>query len=306
MVEMSGSKAFVEGLKRENVDIMFGVTGGALLPICDELWGSDLRFVMARHEQGAAHMADGYARALGRVGVCLATSGPGATNLVTGIATANIDSSPVVAFTGQVPLSLVGTDAFQEVDIIGITASATKYNIQVRSPSEIPPAIKSAFHIASTGRHGAVLVDIPKDCQIDVEDIEFPDEVSFKGYKVNLEPNTREMDWAATLLSKARRPVIMAGGGVISSNASTCSWPPWSRASWGRDRSPATTPSLRGSAGCTAQVRPTSWSPTRTSSLWWGPVSRTGPRPASRISAGVPRSFTSTSTGARWIRTSRR
>ncbi|MCW3990398.1 MAG: biosynthetic-type acetolactate synthase large subunit [Candidatus Bathyarchaeota archaeon] len=220
MVEMSGSKAFVEGLKRENVDIMFGVTGGALLPICDELWGSDLRFVMARHEQGAAHMADGYARALGRVGVCLATSGPGATNLVTGIATANIDSSPVVAFTGQVPLSLVGTDAFQEVDIIGISASATKYNIQVRSPSEIPLAIKSAFHIASTGRQGAVLVDIPKDCQIDVEDIEFPDEVSFRGYKVNLEPNPREMDWAATLLSKARRPVIMAGGGVISSNAS--------------------------------------------------------------------------------------
>ncbi len=125
MVEMSGSKAFVEGLKRENVEMIFGVTGGAVLPICDELWGSDLRFVMARHEQGAAHMADGYARALGRVGVCLATSGPGATNLVTGIATANIDSAPVVAFTGQVPLGVVGTDAFQEVDIIGITASAT-------------------------------------------------------------------------------------------------------------------------------------------------------------------------------------
>ena len=220
MVEMSGSKAFVEGLKRENVDMIFGVTGGAVLPICDELWGSDLRFIMARHEQGAAHMADGYARALGRVGVCLATSGPGATNLVTGIATANIDSAPVVAFTGQVPLRLVGTDAFQEVDIIGITASATKYNIQVRSPSEIPSAIKSAFHIASTGRQGAVLVDIPKDCQINIEDIEFPDEVSFRGYNVNLEPNPREMDWAATLLSKARRPVIMAGGGVIASNAS--------------------------------------------------------------------------------------
>ena len=220
MVEMSGSKAFVEGLKRENVEMIFGVTGGAVLPICDELWGSDLRFVMARHEQGAVHMADGYARALGRVGVCLATSGPGATNLVTGIATANIDSSPVVAFTGQVPLSVVGTDAFQEVDIIGITASATKYNIQVRSPSEIPPAIKSAFHIASTGRQGAVLVDLPKDCQIKVEDIEFPDEVSFRGYNVNLEPNPREMDWAATLISKARRPVIMAGGGVIASGAS--------------------------------------------------------------------------------------
>jgi acetolactate synthase-1/2/3 large subunit len=220
MVEMSGSKAFVEGLKRENVEMIFGVTGGAVLPICDELWGSDLRFVMARHEQGAAHMADGYARALGRVGVCLATSGPGATNLITGVATANIDSAPVVAFTGQVPLGMVGTDAFQEVDIIGVSASATKYNIQVRRPSEIPPAIKSAFYIASTGRQGAVLVDLPKDCQINVEDIEFPDEVSFRGYSVNLEPDPREMDWAATLISKARRPVIMAGGGVISSNAS--------------------------------------------------------------------------------------
>ncbi|MDP6458312.1 MAG: biosynthetic-type acetolactate synthase large subunit [Candidatus Bathyarchaeota archaeon] len=220
MVEMSGSKAFVEGLKRENVNMIFGVTGGAVLPICDELWGSDLRFVMARHEQGAVHMADGYARALGKVGVCLATSGPGATNLVTGIATANIDSVPVVAFTGQVPLKAVGSDAFQEVDIIGITASATKYNIQVRRPSEIPPAIKSAFHIASTGRQGAVLVDLPKDCQINVEDIEFPDEVSFRGYNVNREPDPREMDWAATLISKARRPVVMAGGGVIASNAS--------------------------------------------------------------------------------------
>ncbi len=220
MVEMSGSKAFVEGLKRENVNMIFGVTGGAVLPICDELWGSDLRFVMARHEQGAVHMADGYARALGKVGVCLATSGPGATNLVTGIATANIDSAPVVAFTGQVPLKAVGSDAFQEVDIIGITASATKYNIQVRRPSEIPLAIKSAFHIASTGRQGAVLVDLPKDCQINVEDIEFPDEVSFRGYNVNREPDPREMDWAATLISKARRPVVMAGGGVIASNAS--------------------------------------------------------------------------------------
>ena len=220
MVEMSGSKAFVEGLKRENVNMIFGVTGGAVLPICDELWGSDLRFVMARHEQGAVHMADGYARALGKVGVCLATSGPGATNLVTGIATANIDSAPVVAFTGQVPLKAVGSDAFQEVDIIGITASATKYNIQVRRPSEIPLAIKSAFHIASTGRQGAVLVDLPKDCQINVEDIEFPDEVSFRGYNVNWEPDPREMDWAATLISKARRPVVMAGGGVIASNAS--------------------------------------------------------------------------------------
>jgi acetolactate synthase-1/2/3 large subunit len=220
MVEMSGARAFVEALGREGVETLFGVTGGAVLPICDELWSSDLRFVVARHEQGAAHMADGFARASGRVGVCLATSGPGATNLVTGVATANIDSSPVVAFTGQVPLSMVGTDAFQEVDIIGITASATKYNLQVRRPSEIPHAVKSAFYIASTGRHGAVLVDLPKDTQIAIDEMEFPEKVAFRGYELNPEPNPREMDWAATLLSKAQRPVIMAGGGVIASNAS--------------------------------------------------------------------------------------
>ncbi len=220
MVEMSGARAFVESLERQKAEIIFGVSGGAILPICDELWNSDLRFIMARHEQGAAHMADGFARASGRVGVCLATSGPGATNLVTGIATANIDSSPVVAFTGQVPLNMIGTDAFQEVDIIGVSASITKFNLQVRRPSEIPQAVKSAFYVASTGRHGCVLIDLPKDVQIAVEEIEFPEEVSFRGYNINLEPDGREMDWATTLLSNAKRPVIMAGGGVIASNAS--------------------------------------------------------------------------------------
>jgi acetolactate synthase-1/2/3 large subunit len=220
MVEMTGAQAFVKALEKEGVDIMFGISGGALLPIFDDLYQSDMRFVLARHEQGAAHMADGYARASGRVGVCIATSGPGATNLVTGIATANIDSSPMVAFTGQVPLPMVGTDAFQEVDIIGVSASITKYNIQIRRPSEIPWAVKSAFYIASTGRKGAVLVDLPKDAQIAAEDIEFPEKVTFRGYDFQLEPDTREMDWAATLLSRAQRPVIMAGGGVIASNAS--------------------------------------------------------------------------------------
>jgi len=220
MVEMSGAEAFVRALEREGVDLLFGVSGGAILPICDALHGSDLRFVLARHEQGAAHMADGYARASGRVGVCLATSGPGATNLVTGIATANIDSSPVVAFTGQVPTGMIGTDAFQEVDIIGVSASITKYNIQVRGAAEIPWAVKSAFHIASTGRRGAVLVDLPKDAQIAVEEVEFPEEVSFRGYRVQVGPDPRELDWAATLLSKAQRPVIMAGGGVIAADAS--------------------------------------------------------------------------------------
>ena len=221
VVEMSGSEAFVKALEREDVEIIFGVSGGAILPICDALYDADLRFVLARHEQGAAHMADGYARASGRVGVCLATSGPGATNLVTGIATANIDSSPVVAFTGQVPTSMVGTDAFQEVDIIGVSASITKYNIQVRKAAEIPWAVRSAFHIASTGRRGAVLVDLPKDVQIAVDDVEFPDEVSFRGYNLRMEPDPRELDWAATLLSKAQRPVVMAGGGVIASDASS-------------------------------------------------------------------------------------
>jgi len=220
MVEMSGAKAFVKALKREGVETLFGVTGGAVLPITDELYHSDIRFVMARHEQGASHMADGYARASGRVGACIATSGPGATNLVTGIATANIDSVPLVAFTGQVPTGMIGTDAFQEVDIIGISASATKYNVQVRRPSEIPLAVKSAFYVSYTGRQGAVLVDLPKDCQVESEEIVFPDEVAFRGYNVNLEPDSREMDWAATLLSKARRPVIMAGGGVIAAGAS--------------------------------------------------------------------------------------
>jgi acetolactate synthase-1/2/3 large subunit len=220
MVEMSGARAFIEALEREKAETIFGVSGGAILPICDELYNSDLRFILARHEQGAAHMADGYARAGDRVGVCLATSGPGATNLVTGIATANIDSSPVVAFTGQVPMDMIGTDAFQEVDIIGVSASITKYNLQVRRAIEIPLAVKSAFYVASTGRQGAVLVDLPKDIQIAIEDIDFPDEVSFRGYSLSPQPDGREMDWAATLLSNAQRPVIMAGGGVVASNAS--------------------------------------------------------------------------------------
>jgi len=220
LVEMSGARAFVRSLEREGVDHIFGISGGAVIPICDELLDSDMRFILARHEQGAAHMADGFARASGRVGVCLATSGPGATNLVTGLATANIDSSPVAAFTGQVPKEVIGTDGFQEVDIIGVSASVTKYNIQVRRPAEIPWAVKSAFHIASTGRKGAVLVDIPKDATTEAEEMEFPERVDFRGYGVTLEPDQRELDWAATLLAKAQRPVMMAGGGVIASDAS--------------------------------------------------------------------------------------
>ena len=216
---MAGTKAFVKALELEGVKHVFGLPGGVVIPLFDEILNGDFRFILARHEQGAAHMADGYARATGGVGVCLATSGPGATNLVTGVATANKDSSAVVAFTGQVTRAVIGTDAFQEVDIIGCCASVTKYNMQVRKASEIPRAVKMAFQIASTGRKGAVLVDLPKDVTTDVEDVTFPEVVKLRGYHPNYQPDPREVEWAATLLAKAQRPVVVAGGGVINSGS---------------------------------------------------------------------------------------
>ena len=220
MTEMTGSKAFVKSLENEGVEHIFGVSGGALIPICDDLLDSDMRFILARHEQGSTHMADGYARVLNKVGVCIATSGPGATNVVTGLATAQIDSSPVVAFTGQVNRAVIGTDAFQECDIIGVSASVTKYNIQVREPEEIPEAVKKSFYIANTGRKGAVLVDIPKDCTTLSGDIDFNPKLKFRGYNIDPTPNPQELDWAAKLLVEAKRPIIMAGGGVIAAGAS--------------------------------------------------------------------------------------
>src|SRR4030042_410500 len=195
------------------------ITGAALIPITDEMLSSDIRYVPGTHEQGSAHMADGYARASGRPGVVQVTSGPGATNTVTGLATAQLDSSPLVAFTGQVSTGMVGTDAFQEVDIIGVSASITKWNHQVREPGRIPWAVKAAMHIASTGRRGAVLVDLPKDMTTRAADMEFPDSVEFPGYRPIVEPDPRELDWAAKVLAEAQRPVIMAGGGVIASGA---------------------------------------------------------------------------------------
>ncbi|MFC1803550.1 biosynthetic-type acetolactate synthase large subunit [Thermoproteota archaeon] len=217
MTEMTGSKAFVKSLENEGVEHIFGISGGSLIPICDELLNSDMRFILARHEQGAAHMADGYARVLNKVGVCMATSGPGATNLVTGIATALIDSSPLVAFTGQVNRDVIGRDAFQECDIIGVSASVTKYNMQVREPNEIPEAVKKAFYIANTGRKGAVLVDIPKDCTTLSGEMNFNPEINLRGYNTDHAPSPQELDWAAQILTKAERPLIIAGGGVIAS-----------------------------------------------------------------------------------------
>jgi len=219
LVEMAGTKALVKSLELEGVKHVFGLPGGVVIPLFDEILNGNFRFILARHEQGAAHMADGYARATGGVGVCLSTSGPGATNLVTGVATANIDSSAVVAFTGQVTRATIGTDAFQEVDIIGCSASVTKYNMQVRKASEIPRAVKTAFQIASTGRRGAVLVDLPKDVTTDVEDMSFPETVKLRGYRPHSQPDPREVEWASNLLARAKRPVVVAGGGVVNSGA---------------------------------------------------------------------------------------
>jgi len=219
--KMTGARAFIECLSKEDVEVMFGYPGGVLLPIYDEIYDADVRHILVRHEQAAAHAADGYARATGKTGVCLATSGPGATNLVTGIGTAYMDSVPIVAFTGQVPSSMLGNDAFQEADITGITLPITKHNYLVPSADELPRIIKEAFHIASTGRQGPVLVDMPKDVTTDELDFSYPEKVNLRGYKPTFKANIPQIKKAAEEISKSINPVIYAGGGIISSNASS-------------------------------------------------------------------------------------
>ncbi|MEM2728361.1 MAG: thiamine pyrophosphate-binding protein, partial [Candidatus Bathyarchaeia archaeon] len=210
MSRMSGAKALIEALKREKVEVIFGIPGGAILPVYDALYNSDIKHILMRHEQCAAHAADGYARASGRVGVCMSTSGPGATNLVTGIATAYMDSSPIVAITGQVPRAFIGKDAFQETDIIGITTPITKCNFQVREASEIPKIVKTAFYIASTGRRGPVLIDLPRDVQTEEAEMSFDYKVELRGYKPIYDPHPLQVEKAANLLIQAERPVIVA------------------------------------------------------------------------------------------------
>jgi acetolactate synthase-1/2/3 large subunit len=219
MVEMIGAKALIASLEKENVDIVFGLPGGANLPIYDELVDANFRHILVRHEQAAAHMADGYARIKRKSGVCFATSGPGATNLITGLATAHADSIPVIAITGQVPLAMIGKDAFQETDIIGISNPCTKYAFQPRKAVEIPEMIKKAFYIAESGRPGPVLVDIPKDVQQEKAEVEFPDLIKVRGYKPAFDPDLSEIEKAIDLIMKAEKPIIMAGGGVILSGA---------------------------------------------------------------------------------------
>jgi len=227
MTEMSGAKALIESLEKQKTEVIFGILGGAVLPIYDLFYKSKLRHILCRHEQGAAHAADGYARASGKAGVCMATSGPGATNLVTGITNAYMDSSPVIALTGQVPSTgsntsyVIGRDAFQEADIIGITTPITKHNFQVRSAAEIPKTVQTAFYIATTGRPGPVVIDIPKNVQTEVTDMDFSNGIQIRGYKPTSNPHPLQIRKAAELLAEAERPIILAGGGVITSNASS-------------------------------------------------------------------------------------
>ena len=218
----TGAKILIEGLQREGVETIFGYPGGVVLPIYDELYHSSLQHILVRHEQAAAHAADGFARASGRVGVCLATSGPGACNLVTGIATAYMDSVPIVAITGQVPTSLLGNDAFQESDITGITLPITKHNYLVKRTEDLGHVLREAFFIAGTGRKGPVLIDIPKDVSNKPIEYEFPEQkqVSLRGYQPTVRGHAKQIDKAVEMISEAERPVIYAGGGVINSDAS--------------------------------------------------------------------------------------
>ena len=218
-MKLSGAEILLESLKMEKVDIIFGYPGGAVLPIFDKLYDAPVKFILTRHEQGAAHAADGYARATVKVGVCLATSGPGATNLVTGIANAYMDSIPMVALTGQVKTFLIGNDAFQEADMVGITRPITKHNYLVRDAKDLARVIKEAFHIARTGRPGPVLIDIPSDVQLQQVEFNYPKEVNIRGYKPTYEGHIGQIKKAAKAILSSKRPIIYAGGGVIISNA---------------------------------------------------------------------------------------
>ncbi len=219
MHELTGAQALVRSLEHEGAEVVFGLPGGTILPTYDPLLSSSLRHVLVRHEQGAGHAAEGYAWATGRPGVCMATSGPGATNLVTALSDAYMDSVPMVAITGQVGTSLIGTDAFQEADITGITLPITKHNEIVTSVERIPAAVAEAFHIATTGRPGPVLIDVPKDVQQATGSVSWPAEMDLPGYRVPAAPSPSAIRAAAALLLQARRPVLYVGGGVIKSDS---------------------------------------------------------------------------------------
>ena len=219
-MKKTGSQILLECLTLEGVDTIFGYPGGTVINIYDDLMDSPIKHILTRHEQAAVHAADGYARATGKVGVALATSGPGATNTITGIATAYMDSIPLVIITGQVPTALIGNDAFQEADVIGITRPVTKHNYLVKDVKDLARILKQAFYIARTGRPGPVLVDLPKDVQMATAEFSYPDTVELRGYKPTFSGNARQVEKAAKMILAARKPVIYVGGGVVLSNSS--------------------------------------------------------------------------------------
>ena len=217
--KMNGARILIESLRKEGVEAIFGFPGGSVLPLFDALYNAPFRFILVRHEQGAAHAADGYARATGKPGVCVATSGPGATNLVTGIATAYMDSIPMVVITGQVKTFMIGNDAFQEADIVGITRPITKHNYLVKDVNDLARIVKEAFHIASTGKPGPVLIDFPSDVQLAETEFHYPAEVNIRSYKPTYCGHPGQIKRAAKMIAESKRPVIYAGGGVILSGA---------------------------------------------------------------------------------------
>ena len=219
-MQITGAQLVVKALLLEQVDTLFAYPGGQAIDLFDALYGADgLEIILPRHEQGLIHAADGYTRSTGKVGVCLVTSGPGATNLVTGIATANYDSVPLVCFTGQVPTHLIGNDAFQEVDMVGITRNICKWAVTVRKREELAAIIKKAFYIASSGKPGVVVVDLPKDIQQELSSDSYPQQVAIRGYKPNTEIHMGQMKKALDCLVKTERPLYLLGGGVMISCA---------------------------------------------------------------------------------------
>jgi len=219
-MKKTGSQIVVESLKKEAVDIIFNYPGGAVIPLFDELQNAPFRQILVRHEQAAVHAADGYARASGKVGVVIVTSGPGATNTVTGIATAFMDSVPIVVLTGQVPTLLIGNDAFQEADIVGITRPCTKHNYLVKDIKDLARTVKEAFYVARSGRPGPVLIDLPKDVLVNSAEFKYPEKVFIRGYQPTYEGHLGQIQRAVKLMLKSKKPVLYVGGGIISSNAS--------------------------------------------------------------------------------------
>jgi acetolactate synthase-1/2/3 large subunit len=219
MGKKTGSQILIECLLKENVEVVFGIPGGQALPIFDAIYGSKLNFILTRHEQAASHMADGYARSTGNPGVCIVTSGPGATNIVTGLATAYMDSVPIIAITGQVSTSVIGQDAFQEADTIGITRPVTKHNFLVKNVKDLAKTIKEAFYIATTGRPGPVLVDIPINIQKDICNFVYPEKVYIRSYNPNYNGHPRQIKKAAEIINNSQKPVLYIGAGVIISKA---------------------------------------------------------------------------------------